>query len=210
MAAIAAILILISFIAFWGGLAWLIISLLRKGSIRRGLGLILLGIILLPIGAILAISSRGSDPDESSKDIILGTDRLNPVPLYSSVVHSKIEITVMEVTRGWDAGTVGGLFASVPDDNHEWIAVRLRLRSLVAKDETDRYSPTEFRITGSRGIIYDEIFTPDTDLPLKSGEFFGGGEIIGDVVQQVHKEDGQLVLIYSPIFEGSRYLSLEP
>ena len=78
-----------------------------------------------------------------------------------------------------------------------------------SRDEPDHFNELYFRITGKRGIIYDDIFTPNTDNPLGSGDFFGGGEITGDVVREIHKNDGELVLIYSPTFKGSRYLSLD-
>ena len=44
---------------------------------------------------------------------------------------------------------------------------------------------------------------------LNSGEFFGGSEVIGSIVREIHKDDRDLVLIFSPSFAGSRYLSLE-
>ena len=71
-----------------------------------------------------------------------------------------------------------------PSEGHEWVAVTLRLRNVGSgRDETDYYNDFEFRITGKRGIIYDDILSPDTDRPLGSGEFFGGGEITGDIVR---------------------------
>ena len=88
--------------------------------------------------------------------------------------------------------------------------VKLRLRNQGDPDKTKRYHTSDFRIVGSRGIIYDDWFiTPNTGLNLGSGEFFGGGEVDGNIVQQVHQDDDELTLIYTPAFRGSRYLSIE-
>ena len=97
-----------------------------------------------------------------------------------------------------------------PKEGHEWVTVAVRLRNVEgSRDEAKHYNNLDFRITGRRGIIYDDILAPDTGTPLGSGEFFGGAEITGDVVRQVHKDDGELVLIYTKTFQGSRFLSLE-
>ena len=62
-------------------------------------------------------------------------------------------------------------------------------------------------MVGSRGVIYDDwVSTPRGDLG--SGEVFGGGVVEGTVIRQVHKDDTDLVLIYSPTFRGSVYLAL--
>ncbi len=139
------------------------------------------------------------DPNEA------GTSRLEPAPFGLPIVHDDIEIRILAVVRGWEDG---GLFNN-PDPEHEWIAVRINLKYIAPPDDTKRYSVSDFRITGSQGLIYDEWFTPDTEKPLNSGEFFGGAEISGDIVQQVRQDDSNLVLIYSPAFKGSRYISLE-
>ncbi len=216
MSVIGGLVILASTFAFWGGVGWLVVQLIRHRSIRRALGFILLGMLLLPLGIIISIVG-GSDepatlgPTDAPGELQdttgnLGTVPTNPVPFGTPVVHSGIEITVLEVRRNYPESM---LFFE-PKEGHEWITVTLRLRNVgSSRDETDHYNSSEFRITGSRGVIYDTLLTPDTDTPLGSGEFFGGGEVTGDVVQEVAIGDSDLVLIYSPPFEGSRYLSLE-
>ena len=134
-----------------------------------------------------------------------GSSRIEPSPFGQPIVHKGMEVTVLNVIRGWP----GGSSFFTPDTDHEWTAVSLRLRNLGPAEKTETYNPIEFRVTGSRGVIYDKLFTPDTSTPLRSGEFFGGAEITGEIVQQVHKADTKMVLIYSPPFQGSRYLSLE-
>jgi hypothetical protein len=134
-----------------------------------------------------------------------GRSRSDPAPFGLPVVHRNIEITVLRVDRSWSGAS---LLSSLNPDQ-EWIAISLRLKNLGNPDKTENYNPLYFRVTGARGIIYDKWLTPETLNPLKSGEFFGGAELTGDIVQQVHKDDTNLVLIYSQPLLGSRYLSLE-
>jgi len=222
MQIVGGLLIFASVLAFWGGVGWLIVSLIRKGSVRRSLGIILLGMVLLPIGIVVMIAGGGdgdtgnpvvsteatsperaaSTPDRAD----LGKSPTSPFEYGVPVVHAGIEVTVLEVRRNYPETAP---FFDVKE-GHEWIAVTLRLKNVGgSRDEPDHYNELYFRITGKRGVIYDDIFTPNTDNPLGSGDFFGGGEITGDVVREIHKDDGELVLIYSPTFQGSRYLSLE-
>ena len=136
----------------------------------------------------------------------IGKERISPAPLGVSVVHSNLEITVLDVQRDYQAE---GVF-SQPEDEHEWVVATLRIRNVSGDaNETKTYNDLEFRMVGDLGNIYDDIFTPSTDMPLGSGEFFAGAEVIGDVVRQVRKDDAGLILIFSPPFQGSRYLSLE-
>ena len=227
MTALGIILIVGSVLAFWGGVAWLVVSLIRQVSVRRSLGLMLLGPILLVVGIIfLAVSSADDDssivtsssestsiaqaaPASSTPDPRkVGKDRTTPVPFGDSVIHSDLEITVLEVQRNHPTDT--GPFTK-PKEGHEWVTVTLRIRNVSGKaTQTKRYYSSDFRITGDRGTIYNgSVFEAKTDTPLGSGEFFGGAEVVGDVTRQVHEDDTGLVLIFSPAFQGSRYLSLE-
>ena len=222
MEILGGLVILVSILAFWGGVGWLIISLFRKKSVRRSLGLVLLGIVLLPIGIVLMVAGGGgATPDEPvvSREAAApegtgstptpantGKSPTNPLAYGVPVVHTEIEVTVLDFKRNHPTRSD---FLE-PKEGHEWVTVTLRVRNVDDnRDKAKHYNDLDFRITGRRGIIYDDIFTPNTDTPLGSGEFFGGAEITGDVVRQVHKDDSELVLIYTETFHGSRYLSLE-
>lgn len=180
---------------------------------------ILAGPILFVVGGVL-ITAFGPEDDARASSptyagipsqaaeptpIPSGKARSEPVPYGYPIVHSGIEITVLDVTRGVD---LSDSFSSL-DEEHEWVVVKLRLLNPGSPDKTQTYNTIDFRVVGKRGVIYDDwLFAPVTDTSLGSGEFFGGGEVVGDIVQQVHKDDDGLVLIYSPSFQGSRYLSL--
>jgi hypothetical protein len=136
---------------------------------------------------------------------IAGKTVTESAPYGQPVAHRNIEVTVLNVVREWQGGSS---FIS-PDADHKWVVVTVKIRNLGPREKTESYNPLYFRVTGARGIIYNKLVTPGPLKPLRSGEFFGGGEITGDIVQQVHQDDKDLVLIYSQPLQGSRYLSLE-
>lgn len=217
-----------SVIAFFGGLVWLIVALIRRRSVRNPSVTVLASVIVFVV-VVIAQASLGSDyaSNESSSasssaaqtdapsvasapptptPIPSGESRSEPAPYGYPVVHSGIEVTVLDVTRGVE---LPDIFTPL-DEGNEWVVVNLRLRNQGDPDKTKRYHTSDFRIVGSRGIIYDDWFiTPNTGSNLGSGEFFGGGEVDGNIVQQVHRDDAELTLIYAPVFRGSRYLSIE-
>ena len=220
MEIIGALVIIVSVLAFWGGVGWLIVSLFRKKSVRRSLGLVLVWVVLLPIGIVMAIagggdgatsdeprqaaSSEGTEGTPSRTD--LGKSPTNPIGYGVPIVHRDIEVTVLDVKRNHP--TPSTFFE--PKEEHEWVTVTLRVRNVDDdRDKAKSYNDLDFRITGRRGLIYNDIFTPNTDTPLGAGDFFGGGEVTGDVVREVHKDDSELVLIFTKTFHGSRYLSLQ-
>ena len=250
MEILGVLVLLASVLAFWGGVGWLIVSLFRKKSVRRSLGLILVGVVLLPIGIVVMIvggdeattdepvvSKEAASQERAGSTLtpaVLGKSPTNPVVSKEAasqgrtgstptsadtgksptnpvaygvpIVHTDIEVTVLDVKRNHP--TPSTFFE--PKDDHEWVTVTLRVRNVDDnRDKAKSYNDLDFRMTGKRGLIYNNIFTPDTDTPLGSGDFFGGGEVTGDVVREVHKDDSELVLIFTKTFQGSRYLSLE-
>ena len=118
-----------------------------------------------------------------------------------------MEVTVLDAKRGYPTEDE----SSKPRKGHEWVTATLRVRNVGGKpDESDLYHDVEFPFIGERGFTYDDIFVPPrTERRLGSGRLFGGEEVIGDIVREVHREDDNLMLIYSPTFGRARYLSLE-
>lgn len=206
------------------GIVWLIVLLVRRKGVKIPAISIGTAVVLIVVGAVISPSSgEGTEntapigkamekvvtqpkPSPTYNPLRAGKDKLAPTPYGQPVIHHDIEVVVTDVVRGWSGG---GPFINL-DPDHEWVVVSLQLRNLGAANKTKRYNPLEFRLTGARGVIYDKWLTPDSASPLGSGEFFGGATVTGSIIQQVHTQDTDLVLIYSPPFQGSRYLSLEP
>ena len=152
-------------------------------------------------------SKSGPKWDRQQSDVSKvpdGTERTNPVPLGYSVTHNNLKITVLEFFYIADDG---GLFA-ILEENHRWSRVNMQIEAVGGPNQTYRYNTKDFRLVGDRGVIYDDwVLAPDGDMG--SGELFGGGKLQTGIIRQVHKDDTNMVLIFSPGFAGSRYLALE-
>ena len=148
------------------------------------------------------VGPMGSESDLSK--VPDGTERTNPVPLGYSVTHNNLKITILEFFYIADDG---GLFA-ILEENHRWSRVNMQIEAVGGPNQTYRYNTKDFRLVGDRGVIYDDwVLAPDGDMG--SGELFGGGKLQTGIIRQVHKDDTNMVLIFSPGFAGSRYLALE-
>ena len=161
------------------------------------------GFITATIAA-LAGTLLTSGPSEQVKE---NFERVNPVRRGVPVVHSGMEVTVLDARRGYP----GEDESRKPREGYEWVTATLRVRNVGGRPgEPDLYHDVEFPFIGGRGVTYDDIFAPPrTERRLDSGELFGGEEVIGDVVREVRKEDENLMLMYSPTLGRARYLSLE-
>ena len=191
------------------GLKWTIIGC---GGL---LGLLVVVVVLMflyawPVSettvvSVVTVAESGPMGSESDVSKVLdGTERTNPVPLGYSVTHNNLKITVLEFFYIADDG---GLFA-ILEENHRWSRVNMQIEAVGGPNQTYRYNTKDFRLVGDRGVIYDDwVLAPDGDMG--SGELFGGGKLQTGIIRQVHKDDTNMVLIYSPGFAGSRYLALE-
>jgi len=121
------------------------------------------------------------------------------------VNDQRVECTVLSVERGVT------LEFEQPSEGMEFIVITLRLRNLGPLDKARRYGSTDFRVVGSRGVIYDRMFFLSTlDDALGSGEFFGGAEVTGKIIQEAGIGESDLVLIWDPgPGSSARYFSLE-
>ena len=126
-----------------------------------------------------------------------GKERTNALPRGYSITHDDFKITVLDVSY---SSSEGGVFATLKQDN-VWTIVKLRLEAVGDPNKTYSYNTFDFRIVGDKGTIYDDWFIPSTDDALGSAEVFGGAVVEGNVVQQVHKDDANLILIFSPAFK---------
>lgn len=177
-------------------------------------GLLALVVLLVIITAV--VSSGGNDEPEvsvagdtspqapsSTPDVPDGKTRTSPLPRGYSITHDDFRVTIADVTYS----TEGEIFTSL-EENHLWAIVDLRLEAIGDPNASHSYSTINFRLVGDMGVIYDEwAFVPDGDIG--SGEIFGGATVEGSIIRQVHEDDTNLVLIFSPPLIGSRYLALE-
>ena len=161
------------------------------------------GFIAGTIAALVGTLLTSEPPERVAENF----ERVNPVRRGVPVVHSGMEVTVLGARRGYPKEDE----YAKPREGHEWVTATLRVRNVGGRpDEPYLYHDVEFPFIGGRGVTYDDIFVPPkTERRLDSGKLFRDEEVIGDVVREVHKEDENLMLIYSPTFGRARYLSLE-
>ena len=177
-------------------------------------GLLAIVIIVIVISALAGgrgkaepeVSGAGDGTTGSSSgatEVPDGKEKTNPLPRGYSIVHNDLRLTILDVSYSTSGQ---GVFTSLEED-YVWASVKLRIEALGDPNDTFTYNTIDFRLVGVRGIIYDDwAFVPDGDLG--SGEFFGGSQVETNVIRQIHKDETNVVLIYSPTFQGSRYLAL--
>lgn len=175
------------------------------------MGLVVAAIVM----AVLATGGDGDEPEVGAADYVPedrspivdeapnGTRRTSPLPRGHSIAHDGLELTVLDVSYSSEEN---GSYAPL-EDNHLWAVVKLRLKAVGDPDKSYSYNTVDFRLVGERGVIYNDwIEAPKSDMG--SGEFFGGATLEVNLVRQVHEDDDDIVLIYSPAFEESRFLAL--
>ena len=178
-----------------GGLLGLIIIVVIVAAIAGGGGGSESEVRVASDGAIGNPSDTVEVPD--------GKEKTNPLPRGYSVTHNDLRLTILGVSY---STSEQGVFTSLEED-HVWATVELRIEALGDPNDTFTYNTIDFRLVGDRGIIYDDwAFVPDGDMG--SGEFFGGSQVETSVIRQIHEDENNMVLIYSPAFLGSRYLAL--
>lgn len=142
------------------------------------------------------------------------TSRSNLAPFGQPVVQGDIgdiEVTVLDVAR-IDVGDIGSTFStdslmywSIPLDVHtkEWIILSLKLRNPGSFDSRADYSILDFELVDSKGVVYTQNYLLETQSPFPalSGELFGGGEVIGDMVFDVEQDEKSFLLVYSSYVE---------
>ena len=94
--------------------------------------------------------------------------------------------------------------------------ITVRVRHAGEGAETLQVSSGDFKITGSRNVLYDNFSDEhscgfiDDDL---SGELFAGGEIEGSVCFQLAEDESDLILVVDPFFSfedsDRRFIALE-
>ena len=175
----------------------------------------LLGVVVAAI--ILASITTGGDNDEQQVDasrssrgdsyasngIADGKERTRPLPMGRAITHNDLYVTVLDVSYSSEQN---GSFAPV-QDNHLWAVVKLRLEAVGDPNKAFGYNTIDFRLVGDRGVVYQD-WAQAPQIDMGSGEFLGGANLEATVVRQVHEDDDNMVLIYSPAFKESRFFAL--
>jgi hypothetical protein len=145
-----------------------------------------------------------------------GSSRSQPLPkgdegrigdLAARVVSVDLDATEAVVSRSD--------FADPPRAGYRFVLVRVAARHAGSGEETIDVGTSNFKITGSRNVLYD-TFDNDSSCGFVegeiSGELFAGGVAEGDVCFQVREDETDLLLVIEPFFsfdEERLFLALE-
>ena len=161
-------------------------------------------------------------PEPTATPLPVGFTRSNPAPYGTWVAHDDIAVIVRdviyadEVTRGCrlvpNELTDRNIYPinwrdPVDREDHKGMWIKVILRNLLSKNESKRYSYRDFRLTGVRGLIYESDYPMLKGGYLADGEFFGSAIAVGWIIQQYHRSDSSLMLMYSPSSGGTSYYS---
>lgn len=160
----------------------------------------------------------GSTPDtgdQATPPTGPGTSRAEAVPLGESVTTGDLRVTVL----GVDLDAANEIiaqddFVDPPSRGNRYVLIDVRAEHAGEGEETVTVSTTDFELTGSRNVIYDN-FGDDCGFYSGqiNGEMFPGGSLEGSVCFEVPEDETGLILIVSPFssFDGQdrRFLALE-
>jgi len=147
------------------------------------------------------------EPTATPKPVEPGHAYHSPASVGTSVqADDKVEVTVLEVERqASDRIVQENMFNEPPAEGEEYIMAKAKVKYYGASDKTVRISPMTFRVTGSKGVLYDAPMLVINDE--LEGEIFGGGELQGWLAFAVMEGEENLMLIYDPGL-GSRAIWL--
>ncbi len=206
-------LFLIGILAIIAGIVMFIVALVRRSGwgVVRSLAIGGVGLILAIVGVVVGVTQEAPEsvspttppPGETTPPSEVGKSRLNPVPFGSSLTYGEERLTVISSNQLTEIGW------STPDAGSIYLVVNVRVDFIGEPSEKKHYLSTfDFRVVGSKGVIYDAELFAETDTPLKSGEFYGGATTSGDLVYEIDEQDTNLVLIWNCGLGVDRYFEI--
>jgi hypothetical protein len=144
-----------------------------------------------------------------------GLTRDKPAAFGETIITEKWQITVLDVVLGSEAEEMvlnANMFNDPPDEGMEYVVIKLRVHLIGQADEMVEVSGSDFRVMGSRNVIYDLPTAVDPEPGIRA-HLYPGGVHEGWHVVQVTQGERALVLVYSPLLDFSgrvkRFLALE-
>ncbi len=158
----------------------------------------------------------GDENDDSAPPNGPGTSREEAVPPGKTVQASDLEVTLLDADLdATEAALAQNEFNEPPVAGSRYVVMRVRVRHAGAAPDTVQVSTSDFKLTGSRNVLYDGF--GDTSCGFIDGEIGGemflGGELEGIVCFQIPQDETHLILVAQPFvsFEDAdrRFLALE-
>ena len=200
---------IIGFLAAIAGIVLLIIALVRKRGwgVARSVALLAAGGVMFIAGVVMTPSPESVSPaPEVSPPAEVGKSRLNPVPFGSSLTYGDQRVTVLSSQRLTQIGT--GWLAATPKEGNIYLVVRLKIDFLGNPSQTHHIYRFDFDVVGNSGYVYEAKYYPETDTPLKSGDYYGGATTSGDLVYEISQNETDMVLIWHCGLLAERFLEI--
>ena len=132
-----------------------------------------------------------------------GVSVTRPLPPSSVFVSAGWDVRVLEVMRGDTAAQAihsANQFNKAAPEGHEYVLVRVRVKSVHTDQTSHEIRAGDFRLVGVARTEYSPpgIVAPE---PRLGAEVFAGGEVEGWIVFMVVKDETQLILIWDPLMD---------
>ena len=184
------------------------IALFKKsgwGLVRAG-AIFTIGLILFIVGVATSSEPESTSPAEvptPTQNSQVGKSLNNPVPFGTSLTYGDQRLTILGSER------LTGIGWTNPEAGKVYLAVKLKVDFLGERIEKRQYlHGSTLRVTGRSGHIYDAKWYPETDTPLKTGEFYGGSSTSGDLVYEIDETEANLILIWNCGLGVDRYFEI--
>jgi hypothetical protein len=131
----------------------------------------------------------------------------NPAPINSAITFFDKTFIVKEFIRPANqlVAELSGYNAQY-DSDKEYVAIDLQVICEKQPDEKCFFGPGNFRLVGSRRLVYDYDSLLTSPKPFEATEFYGGTSVRGVIPFLVYKTDADLLLVY---YDESFFLELE-
>lgn len=205
-------LFLIGMLVFLASIVMFIMAIVRKKGwgVARSLVLGGVGIVLVIVGVAVGVAEEAKKPGTIAPATPvtptvaeIGGSRSNPVPFGSSLTYQDERVTVFNSKRSYQIGY------NRAEQGNTFLIVTIRVEFFGDPQQKKHYLSTlKYRVVGSKGHIYDAEWWPETDTPLKSGEFYGGSTTSGDLVYKIDEQETDFVLIWNCALGVDRYFQI--
>jgi hypothetical protein len=126
-----------------------------------------------------ATQAPTATPAPTDTPVPPGSSRANPAPIGASFTAKEFSISVNSVVRPADKVVAdGNMFNTKPEADEEYVQIAATIHCATDPEDKCSISPYNFKLYGSKGIVYEpKAFIAGVDGLLESTEFFGGATL---------------------------------
>ncbi len=142
-----------------------------------------------------------------------GLSRKNPAQLGEEISTGEWKLTVNRIIRGekaWQRIQQANMYNDPPAAGMTYLLIEASVQYLGDSESGEMIDSNDFKITGSRNVVYDAPSVVEPE-PALDATLFPGGQTTGWLVMEVGADEDTLLLIFSPGYstEEDRFIRLE-